>query len=133
MRTTRFLSCAPILLALLVGLASTPAEARAKKPLTRGCTTEQLQSPKFDQCMKKLDQDILAGRSITHQPYCSSSGALLCCLEENGKILDGSCSVQRQSVPQENVSRPTEGLVDDGTAAPRDMTAPAPSHRIPLR
>jgi hypothetical protein len=98
-----------------------PAVAQTQKKLVNGCTAAQIQSPKAKQCIDQQERDVIAGRSVYHALYCSSSGAILCCQYENGRILDASCSVQS------GVPRPGGGAVGplNGVVEPGPSTSPA--------
>ncbi|WP_416798688.1 hypothetical protein [Ciceribacter azotifigens] len=90
-----------VAIAFAVALAvsnSSMADAKPKRQdKIRGCTMAQLQSSKFDSCMKKHDDDMMAGRSLIHQPYCASNGGFMCCVERNGVVQ--SCEVIRAFSP----------------------------------
>ena len=83
--------------ALLAIVFATPAEALPKRqtpqPINNNCTSAQLNTPAGKQCLAQLDNDIVNGSHLTHLVYCSSSGAVLCCLTDGFAIMNHSCSV----------------------------------------
>jgi hypothetical protein len=107
--------------------AFTPATADAARPKPSfGCSIAQLQSPAASQCIRKAEQDIMAGRPTTHVVYCSSTGKMLCCLSEGSNIVDQSCEIiQTISVPLDNVI--VDGLTVMSSEPSPNMSIGTPS------
>ena len=98
---------------LMLAVAVTPAEAR-QKILSNGCTGAQIQSAKASQCIDKMEYDVRTNKPYTHALYCSSSGALLCCVYQDGQQLPASCEVL-SGVPKPNQSDFDPNLLNGGT------------------
>ena len=98
---------------LVLAVAVTPAEAR-QKILSNGCTGAQIQSAKASQCIDKMEYDVRTNKPYNHALYCSSSGALLCCVYKDGAQVPASCEVL-SGVPKPNQSDFDPNLLNGGS------------------
>ena len=98
---------------LLLAIAATPAQAKAKI-VSNGCTAAQIQSAKAAECIKEMEQDVIHSRPYHHALYCSSSGALLCCVVREGAIQPASCTVLTGR-PKPNQSEFDPNLLNGGS------------------
>ena len=104
----------PTILAFAVIALPGQVAAKPKKIVSNGCTAQQIQSPAASPCIDQMERDVMAGSSIIHAVYCSSSGAILCCQYEGNRVVDHSCTVVGKTRPAIGVTGPRPM-----TAAPR--------------
>ena len=100
-------------LLLIMAVAATPAEAKPKI-VSNGCTTAQIVSPRAEQCIDQLEYDVRTNKPYQHALYCSSSGALLCCVYRDGAQVPASCETIA-GMPRPNQSQFDQNLLNGGT------------------
>ncbi|PZN56232.1 MAG: hypothetical protein DIU65_05260 [Proteobacteria bacterium] len=75
------------------------ASAKPKKPVSMGCTADQLQTPDANACIDKMEDDILNNRAYVHFVMCDETGSYCCqgdskrtfgCKRLRARVLGGS-------------------------------------------
>ena len=102
---------------LMLAFAATPVAAKPKI-LSNGCTGAQIMSAKAAQCIDQMEYDVRTNKPYHHALYCSSSGAMLCCVYRDGAQVPASCETIA-GMPLPNQSVFDQKLLDGGSVIDR--------------
>jgi hypothetical protein len=120
-----------VLVAALLGVVGPgvpPASAaKPKCQPVNGCLCETFQTPTpgVEACLKKMEQDVAAGKTNKHQVVCVA-GIAYCCV---GSSFNSSCT--KAAAPKRGVFRAPQGGVADPGAPSQPPVAPVKPTVIP--
>jgi len=127
----RFGTAVLVLVAALcgvIGLAVLPASAKPIKD-PYGCTTKDLNTLGAKKCLKKGDDDIMAGRKDHHVVVCTISG-IYCCVEKADGSKTGCEKAQAVATP--GGVRSPQGVLQPVSPG-RSPVAPGQSPAAPIQ
>lgn len=109
-RVLRLRSAATALLALaaVTLLLCSGAEAKPKKPVSNGCTAEQIQAPSAGPCIDQLEKDVIAGVAYPHALFCDATGVYCC--QSDGTRTFGCKKVSAIKVIKTPIAKPPTKL-----------------------
>lgn len=124
MRLSKRFTIIPVAIAMAVALLSaTASEAKPKKPVSNGCTMEQIMSPRASACIDKLEQDVINGVYYVHNVFCGGefgSTGMACCKTDGVRIF--ACKAIMIAQPPKTHGPLSGAVLDRGekTTPPRD-------------